>query len=126
MSREIKFRAWDKDLNKMLRHQVLEFHPKEFFKAINGSSKWKVMQYTGLKDKNGREIYEDDIVRNGTENMVVVWDENDAGYCLEFDSGNQSIGINQRVMKDCEVIGNIWENPELLAPPKHKEELSSE
>lgn len=74
----------------------------------------KLMQYTGLKDKNGVEIYEGDIVRENGEfgeddRYVVEYEFN--GFWLkgrgdnEFDFGNPD---------NMEVIGNIWENPELL------------
>jgi hypothetical protein len=75
----------------------------------------KLLQYTGLEDKNGIEIYEGDICENGdweedahcyrTWNDVVEWKDGDAGF-----SGTYP---NVDGMK-CEVIGNIYENPELL------------
>jgi uncharacterized phage protein (TIGR01671 family) len=75
---------------------------------------WVLMQYTGLKDKNGKEIYEGDIVADrDTSDCVfgVKWDVAKAGYYMppEFDEEYAySIGA-----VSLEVIGNIYENPEL-------------
>lgn len=74
-------------------------------------------EYTGLHDKNGREIYEGDVLDIGLRNQdgkpviaPVSYETYAAGYVLD-NGGN---GIWQRLTEDCEVIGNIFENPELL------------
>ena len=77
-----------------------------------------LMQYTGLKDKNGKEIYEGDIISNGYEKCIVVWVKEQAGFMLKLTNKeyekekwtNPMIDLR----KDDEVIGNIYENPELL------------
>lgn len=77
-----------------------------------------VGQYTGLKDKNGNEIYEGDILSNGYEKSIVVWVKEQAGFMLKLTNKeyekekwtNPMIDLR----KDDEVIGNIYENPELL------------
>ena len=75
--------------------------------------KVELLQYTGFKDKNGKEIYDGYIVREkyGVEiPMVVTWD--DAGFrTLGKHNGEQYVGY---VKDSCEVVGNIYENPELL------------
>lgn len=115
MSREIKFRAWDKSSEYMhsnVQSGVYE-DPDEWteFSTVLGLERFEVMQYTGLKDKNGKEIFEGDIVqfdsfRDFTER-----------YEIEYTSyGEWGIGVHRLAMrfKACEVIGNIYENPELL------------
>jgi uncharacterized phage protein (TIGR01671 family) len=81
-----------------------------------------VGQFTGLLDKNGKEIYEWDILKNTKENIIVsvIWDVSGAGWqfneYIDFDDGvgrgdwRLTIGF----AKNCEVIGNIYENPNLL------------
>ena len=101
--REIKFRAWCKPTKFMWNWGRIK--NKEF--AGNGldfmidNDEWVLMQYTGLKDKNGKEIYEGDILKTPQGNRVVEWDLND---------GWRNVG---RYFGNVEVIGNIYENPKL-------------
>ena len=115
--REIKFRAWDVNKHKMIDEPW--GYPNESgwddYMNINKWFEWShidsrnpivLMQYTGLKDKNGKEIYEGDIIkwRKGTEG---VWADQFWAFAVKFPfiCGNAYLG---------EVIGNIYENPELL------------
>ena len=125
--REIKFRAWSKLLNKMLSHEDLNKTLKNLTKIeyIAGiflplNSDVEVMQYIGLKDSNKNEIYEGDIVKIEDyfgEDIIgrVIYDEATAGYV--FHKGNERNYFQMTL--DLEsyvyyVIGNIYENTELL------------
>lgn len=72
-----------------------------------------VGQFTGLTDKNGKDIYEGDICYGHSDGAgKIVWTKFDGGYDYEFNDGN-IVGIFE-VIKFIEVIGSIYENPELL------------
>lgn len=132
--REIKFRAWDKRRAKFHNSGNLhiEVSPQgtlcwsfgmEMCEPLIGKErdKWVLMQYTGLKDKNGVEIYEGDIIDtfhkkypkqypdnfypNGTPAREVKWIVGQ-----HHNGWNIYAGKNSQY----EVIGNVWENPELL------------
>lgn len=101
----------------------LEFRDKENYlitdlsDAINHQERYKVRQYTGLKDKNGVEIYEGDVIK-GWRNKIyaVAFVEKRGGY-YPFAQGDGCGCCDYEVEydpDDCEVIGNIYENPELM------------
>ena len=135
--RKIKFRAWDKKEKVMIlfdemafrnEYTVLEFgSSQEEYQGIcllpEGleDGEYDVMQFIGLKDRNNKDIYEGDIVHqkiiNG-ENIKEVVGEvvfHIDKYCIWFNKQFDSfIEFDHRTVLYCEVIGNIWENPELL------------
>ena len=114
--REIKFRAWDKK-DKLW---VAGWSIGQAGVQTETSNK-VFMQYTGLKDKNGKEIYEGDIIEAyefiQKPKMVVKFDEEMAGFipfiwkqALEYEDYVGYFAYEH----SCIVIGNIYENPELL------------
>lgn len=125
MGREIKFRAWDKELNYMRecvtvgcnRHDKwpnLAIKKDGFIDGFIGD--FELMQYTGLKDKNGKEIYEGDILKNN-ELWEVRYSPTLARY-LMMNAGTsedtfQEENMSALALMDFEVIGNIYEKPEL-------------
>jgi uncharacterized phage protein (TIGR01671 family) len=123
--REIKFRAWYQ--NKMCfdieKHHVEHHSMSGWSGDVWDFSDWlkysKVTQYTGLKDKNGKEIYEGDILINnlhGIGPFFVRWanEFEYAGWSLaESDKKIGELFLYQN-FQNLEVIGNIFENPELI------------
>ncbi len=74
-----------------------------------------LLQFTGLKDKEGTDIFEGDIVRCAYWRGKVVWCEDTAGFCvLEKLKGNVYRTLSKYFASQTEVIGNIKQNPELL------------
>lgn len=113
--REIKFRAWDNLQGGKFEYWNAETnkHDGIFWEMIKHQSFEKPQQFTGLLDKNGKEIYEGDIIihyareRIDDFNIIVEWK-----ICNEY--GNPQWNISSFDCDHEEIIGNIYENPELL------------
>jgi len=142
MNREIKFRAWDEDGRQMMTVHtwsnptlvVLDYRNMEnpYFNKMACPQReiknWKeknivLMQYTGLKDKNGKEIYEGDILGVKTKAipyLIVKWDNDKSRFMTHGHNFSNKTNFRESMQKTkarkFEVIGNIYENPELLTP----------
>ena len=130
----LKFRAWDKKAKKMSKVTAIDFSTKPFrvfYKAYGNENYFNqdaiLMQSTGFHDKNGIEIFEGDILNCGhivTESPFEEEDEYkeeqgivtfvNCGFNIEFNNYNTLFVDIILTCEDIEVIGNIYENPELL------------
>ncbi len=140
MNREIKFRVWDKRETKGMSTQNMLYNAQshDLWQDFVDYPGYELMQYTGLNDINGKEIYEGDILINKTTDeeycspAVVVWSKyEEIGFSLAYkykDEIKEHLNILKHSINNInliqefrlvrygtyQVIGNIFENPELL------------
>lgn len=120
--REIKFRCWNGE--QMVSPDYIDRSGIAYWKENSiPTCDGNLMQYTGLKDKNGKEIYEGDILHSTSWGAtsrtinpyhVVVWGE--CGWKAQGYNGTMKVNPDLNVKYDFEIIGNIYEHPHLLTP----------
>ena len=122
--REIKFRAWNKIDRYMVnsRSGILSILKKLIgckdtcYNQNEKDDNYILMQYVGLKDKNGKEIYDGDIIHHN--NHTTHFDNDDYSYKIKvtYSTAKNYTGFNikRKHCKQYTIIGNIYENPELL------------
>ena len=124
--REIKFRGWNKTKNRMdffsgifNKHPYTEMSTFPQYESCPEYHEFEIMEFTGLKDKNSKEIYEGDIIKVSHPHAELFGDDpyffgevffRDGAFCHTFLEGRPS----EQMWEYAEVVGNIYENPELL------------
>lgn len=133
-NREIKFRIWN---GREMEYNITVgkfgtfyvnpekgdgLNPNDTASLTPNTTKYSegtpLMQFTGLLDKNGKEIYEYDILMTETDKpMVITWSKKFASFCISREGWAFQHWFGEACDPSrCEVIGNIYENPELLKP----------
>lgn len=128
--REIKFRAWHKEKKEIVNVEEIDFMNKVINYIENDYENNRqeiigayfedieLMQYTGLKDKNNKEIYEGDIVILHNGKYKVIFNTEEARFVLRDDEFEMNIPFTNNNNKRMEIIGNIYESLELLGEDK--------
>jgi len=109
MTRELKFRFWNGNTKEM--HEQDETWDKF---PLCGENEC-FMQFTGLKDKNGKEIYEGDVVRRWINSRGLMYPSMYKKNIITIEFKNSSWNIKPRLLDRIEIIGNVYSNPELLS-----------
>lgn len=116
MNREIKFRAWDKEQGSFV------VGPFNMLLRIGESLKnerFEFLQYTGLKDQNGKEVYEGDILQDD-KGMAVIHFMTPQFVCVDengksWNLGGGTVYRDEHQLEATKVTGNIYEHPHLLS-----------
>ena len=124
--REIDYRAWNKKENKMYldvlnrSFEFMDIPAADFSELVTNTDEWDLQQYIGRKDKKGRKVFEGDILGNG---CVIRWYDSlswegggnsHPGFYFKTNDEDKGELSRQDGFNDCEVIGNVWENPEFV------------
>lgn len=123
--RELKFRVWNGAV--MVYDVTVGVHgafytngiSREDISSLDNTTLYPksipVMELTGLHDKTGKEIYEGDILLHDSEGQfTIIWDNDFLGFAAKSEGSNAVDLIHAPYLRQCKIIGNIHENPELL------------
>ncbi len=126
MSRQLKFRAWDSEQNKMIftfdgeyKIMVNSEDGTVFCGGHLPNGDWNeppLMQFIGLTDKKGNEIFEGDIVKTNTDKaMVIGWSDRHASFTIEREGWAFRHYFGEAMeANECEIVGNVYENWDVL------------
>ena len=124
--RELKFRAWAEvdGIKTSCTDMMVYFEPMQcdngmWFNAPDNvyhiNEYHSLMQYTGLKDKNGADVYEGDYLRHKESIFKIDYSELDFGFVFWHPKLKEDLGLPYlKGLKDFEIVGNIYQNPELI------------
>ena len=116
--RDIEYRVWNKCHKIIANVEILRWSSECKIKIDDyNEEEVELMAYTGKKDKNGKKIFEGDIVRNNRINWIfeIIWCSDAGKFQMQNIDDCEMIDLNSDLISEVhEVIGNIYENPELL------------
>ena len=115
MNNRFKFRVWDKERKCFFNDDEVVIYPngeESFFNADYDFTECVVEQCTELRDKNGKLIYENDLIKIDDDVAVIKWSDYYARFMLESQEDN--FDFETTYAEECEVIGNIHKNANLL------------
>jgi hypothetical protein len=110
--REFKFRIWAKEAKKWIAPEMFAVYEKGIYPFGISPESVELQQFTSLKDINGKEIYEGDILLTLHGSYFVEWD--DIWYSLKEKNGKRHSLLNIPIAQHAEIIGNIFENSNLI------------
>lgn len=122
---ELKFRAFNKRTKKLYRSGALSFSTERHSFMIYSDREMdgvkdddmEIMQYTGQKDLNNKEIFQRDIIMLDEAKHIIVWDNNRGGWSYtDVERRMKMTAFGRSEANRCEVLGNEFEHPELLQP----------
>jgi uncharacterized phage protein (TIGR01671 family) len=114
-----RFRVWHKKFNKWIDIGFLRNGQGKLYVDYNATDEQEdciIEQCTGLRDKNGKLIYEGDLVKHKSWDEIekVIWDYTQIGFCFDNGAGTHRASDFEFILSEFEIIGNIHETPELL------------